>query len=100
MCSGTVDPAYIIKALLSGADAVVVGGCHPGDCHYVSGNYKARRRIALLKTILETLGLDEKRVWARWISASEGPEFAQMVKEVTEETRKQGPNPLADNWEL
>src|SRR4030042_683824 len=58
MCGGTVDPVYIIKALLSGADAVLVGGCHPGDCHYISGNYKARRRIAMLKAIFEALGLD------------------------------------------
>ena len=100
MCSGTVDPAYLIKALLSGADSVLVGGCHPGDCHYVSGNYKARRRIAMLKTIFKSLGLDDERIWARWVSASEGPEFAQLVREVTEETKKQGPNPLAGNRAL
>ncbi len=100
MCSGTVDPVYLIKALLSGADAVLVGGCHPGDCHYVSGNYKARRRIAMLKEIFKVLGLEEDRMWARWISASEGQEFARMVREITEETRKQGPGPLADNWAL
>jgi F420-non-reducing hydrogenase iron-sulfur subunit len=98
MCSGTVDPVYLIKALLSGADAVLVGGCHPGDCHYVSGNYKARRRIAMLKEIFKTLGLEEERIWARWISASEGQEFAKMVREITEETRKQGPSLVADNW--
>ncbi len=100
MCSGTVDPVYLIKALLSGADAVMVGGCHPGDCHYVSGNYKARRRIAMLKAIFEALGLEEERIWARWISASEGRKFADTVKEITEETRKQGPSPLAGNWAL
>jgi len=100
MCSGTVDPVYLIKALLSGADAVLVGGCHPGDCHYVSGNYKARRRIAMLKEIFKALGLEEDRIWARWISASEGQEFARMVREITEETRKQGPGPMANNWAL
>ncbi len=100
MCSGTVDPVYIIKALLSGADSVMVGGCHPGDCHYVSGNYKARRRIAMLKSIFESLGLDADRIWTRWISASEGPEFAQAVRDITEETRKKGPNPLAADWAL
>jgi len=100
MCSGTVDPVYIIKALLSGADSVLVGGCHPGDCHYVSGNYKARRRIAMLKKIFESLGLDDERIWARWISASEGPEFAQMVRDITEATKKQGPSPLAGNRAL
>jgi len=100
MCSGTVDPVYLIKALLSGGDAVMVGGCHPGDCHYVSGNYKARRRIATLKAIFEALGLDDKRIWARWISASEARKFADTVKEITEETKKQGPNPMAGNWAL
>jgi len=100
MCSGTVDPVYLIKALLSGADAVMVGGCHPGDCHYVSGNYKARRRIAMLKSIFESLGLDTERIWTRWISASEGPEFARAVREITEETKKQGPNPLSADWAL
>ena len=95
MCSGTVDPAYMIKALLAGADAVLVGGCYPGDCHYVSGNLKARRRIAMLKAIFEALGLEEERIWARWISASEGRKFADTVAEITEETKKQGPNPLA-----
>ena len=100
MCSGTVDPVYLIKALLSGADAVMVGGCHPGDCHYVSGNFKARRRIAMLKSIFESLGLDDKRIWARWISASEGPQFAQIVTEITEETKGKGPSPLAGNWAL
>lgn len=100
MCSGTVDPAYLIKALLSGADAVLVGGCHPGDCHYTSGNYKARRRIAMLKNIFESLGLEEERIWARWISASEAPKFAQTMREITEETRKQGPNPLSDTRAL
>ncbi|MFC1916905.1 hydrogenase iron-sulfur subunit, partial [Chloroflexota bacterium] len=62
MCSGTVDPVYIIKALLSGADSVLVGGCHPGDCHYVSGNYKARRRIAMLKSIFKSLGLGDEQI--------------------------------------
>ena len=100
MCSGTVDPVYLIKALLSGADAVMVGGCHPGDCHYVSGNYKARRRIAMLKNIFESLGLDADRIWARWISASEGPEFAQMVRDITADTRERGPNPLSADWAL
>ena len=100
MCSGTVDPAYLIKSLLSGADAVLIGGCHPGDCHYVSGNYKARRRIAMLKTIFESLGLEKERIWAKWISASEGPDFARAAIKITEETRKQGPSQLAGNRAL
>ena len=100
MCSSTVDPVYLIKSLLSGADAVMVGGCHPGDCHYVSGNYKARRRMAMLQNIFESLGLDADRIHTRWISASEGPEFAAAVREITEETKKQGPNPLSADWAL
>jgi F420-non-reducing hydrogenase iron-sulfur subunit len=68
-CSGSVDPVYILRALLSGADGVVVGGCPPGDCHYVSGNFKARRRMSVLKTVLEELGLED-RVWIKWISAN------------------------------
>jgi F420-non-reducing hydrogenase iron-sulfur subunit len=98
MCSGSVDPVYILRALLSGADAVIVGGCEPGDCHYVSGNYKTRRRITALKTILSTLGLDDDRVWLRWISASEGAKFAETMKEITAEMKKKGPSPLKEQW--
>jgi len=98
MCSGSVDPVYVIRALLSGADGVLVGGCHPGDCHYVSGNYKTRRRITILKTILNTLGLEDERVWLRWISAAEGRKFAETVSKFTEELRKQGANPVKEYW--
>ncbi|MDQ7778512.1 MAG: hydrogenase iron-sulfur subunit [Planctomycetota bacterium] len=99
MCSGTVDPVYVIRALLNGADAVIVGGCRPGDCHYVSGNMKARRRMAILKTIMKSLGLAEDRVWLRWISAAEGPKFAKIAREMTEEIRKKGPSEMAGAWE-
>ena len=100
MCSGTVDPVYILRALLSGADGVLVGGCHPGDCHYVSGNMKARRRVAIAKKILESLGLDSDRVWLKWISASEGRKFANTAAEITEEIRKLGPNPISQYWSV
>ncbi len=100
MCSGSVDSMYIIRALLEGADGVFVGGCHPGDCHYIDGNYKARRRMVLLYTIMETLGLEKERVWIRWISASEGQLFADTVTKMTEEIRKLGPNPLSGKWDL
>ncbi len=100
MCSASVDPVYILRSLLSGADAVIVGGCEPGDCHYVSGNYKTRRRITALKTILSTLGLDDDRVWLRWISASEGAKFAETMKEITAEMKKKGPNPLKKQWTI
>lgn len=99
-CSGAVDPAYILKALLSGADAVLVSGCRTGDCHYVSGNYKSARRIAVMKAIFAALGLDDNRVWAKWVSASEGQAFASAVKEITEATKKQGPNPLSGDWSI
>lgn len=100
MCSGSVDSIYIMKAILGGADAVLIGGCHPGDCHYLNGNYKARRKIVLVKNILETLGMEKERVWIRWVSASEGQKFADTVKEIVEETKKLGPNPVAQRWNI
>jgi F420-non-reducing hydrogenase iron-sulfur subunit len=98
MCSGSVDPTYVLKALLDGADGVLIGGCHPGDCHYQSGNYKARRRIIALKEIIRQAGLDEDRVWLRWISASEGQRFADTVTQMTEAIREKGPNPMGEVW--
>jgi len=100
MCSGSVDTAYVWRAFLEGADGVIVGGCHPGDCHYVSGNYKARRRIKILETIMKTLGLDEKRLWLRWISASEGKKFAETMKEFTEHIKQLGPSKMGENWSI
>ncbi|MCD6419030.1 hydrogenase iron-sulfur subunit [bacterium] len=99
MCSGSVDPSYIIRALLSGADGVMVGGCHPGDCHYISGNYKARRRVAIIKSIFETLKLEPERVYLEWISASEGKKFVDSVTKFTENIKKMGPNPMAMRWD-
>jgi F420-non-reducing hydrogenase iron-sulfur subunit len=98
-CSGSVDPVYILRALLSGADGVILGGCHPGDCHYVSGNLKARRRMAVLKKTLESLGLED-RLWVKWISAAEGAKFARLMNEVTLEIKKLGPNPLKSQWSI
>ncbi|MCL6429346.1 MAG: hydrogenase iron-sulfur subunit [Anaerolineae bacterium] len=98
MCSGALDPAYVLKALLEGADGVFIGGCHPGDCHYQNGNYKARRRVALLKKILEQTGFDPDRVWLRWISASEGRLFAQTMTEMVAAIRAKGPSPLRGRW--
>ena len=100
MCTGSVDNTYIVRALLNGADGVLIAGCHPGDCHYVSGNYKARRRITLLKDILDTLGLENDRVWLRWIGADEGKKFADTVTEMTDELKALGPNPMTKNWSL
>ncbi|MGC8872555.1 MAG: hydrogenase iron-sulfur subunit [Caldimicrobium sp.] len=94
MCSSRVDPVFIIKALLDGADGVLVAGCKPGDCHYQKGNYYARRKVALTKKILESLGLEPGRVMLSWIPASEAPKFAEVVKEFTERVRELGPNPI------
>jgi len=91
-CSGRVEPAWVIEALRSGADGVLIGGCHPGDCHYVSGNYKARRRVELLRDVLAGLGVNPARVKLVWVSASEGVRFAQVVRDYVEEIRGLGPN--------
>jgi coenzyme F420-reducing hydrogenase delta subunit len=91
MCTGMVDPKYVIKALLSGADAVLISGCHPGDCHYINGNYKARRRVKLLKEILPQFGVDTRRLRLTWVGASEGNEFAATVNSLVEEIRELGP---------
>ncbi len=94
MCSGRVDPTFILTALKRGADGVLVVGCHPGDCHYINGNLRTERRVALLKKMLNDLGLDDRRVRLEWISASEGERFAAVVKEFVEDLRALGPNPL------
>ena len=91
MCSGRIDPTFVIKALNDGADGVLIGGCHPGDCHYLEGNYKAMRRYQLLQKLLDQFGVEKERVRLEWISAGEGERFAQVVREVTETVRKLGP---------
>lgn len=94
MCTGSLDPMYVVKAFLEGADGVLVGGCHPGDCHYTNGNFKARRRVALLWEIMDGLGLDRSRLWLRWISASEGGLFAQTIRDMVESLKAKGPSPV------
>jgi F420-non-reducing hydrogenase iron-sulfur subunit len=91
MCSGRIDPAFVLKALNDGADGVLIGGCHPGDCHYLEGNYKAMRRYQLLMKLLDQFGVERKRVRLAWISAGEGGKFAQVVTEMTETVRELGP---------
>ena len=91
MCTGMVDPKYIVKSLLEGADAVLVSGCHPGDCHYIDGNYKARRRVKLLKEMLQLFGFEEERVRLTWIGASDGLQFAQTMKDMSAQIKKLGP---------
>lgn len=94
MCSSRVDPVFVLKAFLGGADGVLVSGCHPGDCHYQSGNYYTRRRFAVTKKIFEELGLDTNRIRLSWISASEGQRFVNVVTEFTENLKKVGKNPI------
>ena len=91
MCSGRVDPTFVLKAFTSGADGVLIGGCHPGDCHYAEGNYKALRRSVFLKRMLKEQGIDPQRLRIEWISASEGDKYARVVDELTQTIRQLGP---------
>ena len=91
MCSGRVEPAFVLRAFELGADGVLVLGCHPGDCHYAEGNYKALRRMELLKRTLIQLGVGEDRFRLDWVSASEGDRFSHVVNDMTEKVRALGP---------
>jgi F420-non-reducing hydrogenase iron-sulfur subunit len=91
MCSGRVDPQFILDALARGADGVLIGGCHPGDCHYVEGNYKMLRRFQLLQRMLRDLGIEEKRVRLEWISAAEGERVKSVINEMTAQIKALGP---------
>ena len=91
MCTGMVDTKYVIEALLEGADAVLISGCHPGDCHYINGNMKARRRVALMHEVLERFGIERDRLWLRWVAASEGNAFADTVTAMTGRLKELGP---------
>jgi len=92
MCSGRVNPQFVLKAFQEGADGILVSGCHPGDCHYLEGNYHARRKLTLLKDLLEFVGVDPKRFQVSWVSASEGHKFAEVVTKFTEQVKELGPN--------
>ena len=96
MCSGRVDPGFILSAFQKGADGVLVCGCHPGDCHYVEGNYKCMRRIPLTKRIIKEFGIDENRLRLEWISASEGAIFQEVITEFTDQIREMGPLALKE----
>ena len=92
MCSGRVDPTFVLEAFASGADGVLVAGCHPGDCHYIEGNYKTMRRGALLRQMLADYGIEPARYRQEWISASEGARWAEVVNSMTEQVRALGPS--------
>lgn len=100
MCSGRVDPQFVLAAFKGGADGVLIGGCHPGDCHYQEGNYKALRRYKLLKKVLKQLGIEEERLRLEWVSASEGEKVQRVINEMTEEIRRLGPLSLEEIEEM
>ena len=91
MCSGRVNPQFVLKALQEGADGVLVSGCHPGDCHYIEGNYHARRKLTLLQDFLGFMGIDPRRFMVSWVSASEGQKFAEVVTRFTRQIKELGP---------
>lgn len=99
MCSGRVDPSFVLKALSMGADGVLIAGCHPGECHYIEQNYKAMRRFGMLKHTLKGLGVEEDRVQLVWASAAEGQQFAEAVDKMVADVKKLGPLGWTENWE-
>jgi len=94
MCSGRIDPTFVLEAFKDGADGVLVTGCHPGDCHYVQGNYMMERRFAFIKEALRHLGIEPERLRLEWISAGEGEKFAALIRDTTQRIKELGPNPL------
>lgn len=96
MCSGRVNPRLVMKAFEAGADGVLVSGCHPGDCHYTTGNYYTRRRFTLMRRLIEFFGIEAARLKLSWVSASEGARFAEVVSELTEDIRALGPLHLVE----
>jgi len=94
MCTGRIDPLFILKAFQDGADGVLVSGCHFGDCHYLEGNYKAAKRMFLLKTVLKNIGFDDKRLRMTFVSASEGAKWATVIEDVVKTIKDLGPSPL------
>jgi F420-non-reducing hydrogenase iron-sulfur subunit len=94
MCSGRIEPVFVLEALRDGADGVIVTGCHPGDCHYVKGNFRAEKRFNFLKMALKLIGVEEDRVRLAWISAGEGEKFSLLIRDMTDKIRELGPNPF------
>ena len=94
MCSGRIDPEFVMEAFAKGADGVLIGGCHPGDCHYSEGNYKCLRRFNLLQRYIKQMGIDEKRLRLEWISAAEGKKLQEVVNEMTQTLKEIGPSKI------
>ncbi len=94
MCSGRVDPTFVLSAFEEGADGVMICGCHPGDCHYQKGNYYTRRRYKTINSVFESLHLDAERIFLSWVSASEGVKYARVTKEFSDKITSIGPNPV------
>jgi F420-non-reducing hydrogenase iron-sulfur subunit len=99
MCSGRVDPQFVVDALARGADGVLIGGCHPGDCHYVEGNYKMLRRFQLLKRMLKDMGIEEERVRLEWISAAEGEKVKTVINDMVQKVTALGPLGMPKRFE-
>lgn len=99
MCSGRVDPAFVLKAFALGADGVMVAGCHPGECHYLEQNYKAMRRYYMLKHTLTSMGLDDQRLRLVWASAAEGQQLAEAISGFVADVKKLGPLDWPENWQ-
>jgi F420-non-reducing hydrogenase iron-sulfur subunit len=99
MCSGRVDPTFVLKALALGADGVMIAGCHPGECHYLDQNYKAMRRFYMLRHTLRAMRVDDNRVRLQWASAAEGTLLASAINEFIEQVRALGPLHWSGNWE-
>jgi len=97
MCTGRIDPTFVLKAFNSGADGVIIAGCHPGDCHYSEGNYKTTRRIAFLKKLLSQMGIDGDRFRLEWVSAGEGAKWAQIADEMSAAIKEKGPLAWREN---
>ncbi|MGQ9719710.1 MAG: hydrogenase iron-sulfur subunit [Candidatus Jordarchaeum sp.] len=97
MCSGRIEPIFILKAFEAGADGVLVSGCHIGDCHYIDGNKSAEKRVKATSEILDLIGLGSNRLRLEWISASEGMKFSEVIKSFTEQIKDLGPSPLRKN---
>ncbi len=100
MCSGRVEPAFVLRAFIRGADGVLICGCHPGDCHYQEGNYRCLRRYHLLQKYIQQMGIETQRLKLEWISASEGKQFGDLVNSFTETITKLGPSKIKETMEI